>query len=74
MRDGGRPFGVTTRYAAQGGQIETRNIDRSIQSANQIERAVKSAIQNLPPIYVVAQDVSQVLEVDSQVKTRARVV
>lgn len=43
-------------------------------NAGDIERTVRAVMQTLPPIYVVAQDVSNVLDTDNEIRTKAQVI
>lgn len=58
------------RYAS-GGQVIA---SQSPQDTGNIERTVRAVMATMPPIYVVAQDVSQVLDTDSEIKQRAQVI
>jgi hypothetical protein len=74
-RHGGASWtGRRTWYAAQGGQIETRQAEANANSANGIDRTVRTIMQNMPPTYVVAQDVSQVNNTSESIKQRATVI
>lgn len=74
-RHGGASWGGRkTYYAAQGGQIETRQAEANANSANGIDRTVRAIMQNMPPTYVVAQDVSQVNNTSDSIKQRATVI
>jgi hypothetical protein len=61
---------VRSSYAI-GGSVQTRANNGL--SVTEIQRVVESTMANMPPIYVVAQDVASVLSTEDSVKQRARV-
>lgn len=73
MSHGGNSFGRSTWYAAQGGQIETRNVG-GLTSSAEIERVVRTTMQNMPPIIVTVEDINAKSQQVGNIVQQAKVV
>lgn len=71
QKHGGVSFSEKGWYRAAGGQVETRIAAQGGVNARDIDQIVRTTMSSMPPIYVVAQDVSQVLDTDSRIQNRA---
>lgn len=57
QKHGGRSFGQKTWYAAQGGQIETREISSRSQQNSSIAKMIAATIANMPRPVVYVEDI-----------------
>jgi hypothetical protein len=69
---GGKSWGQKTWYAEQGGQIETREASANSRSSASMERAMRSALQNID-FYVRIDDINNSQQTGNEIKLKGRV-